>query len=88
MRKSNRTPRSDQNVYPRWWRSGKARPDLARGRYRGDGQYRNPVSVISFNIAEKWAQDVSADVTQEVRRRCDLQLRAVLSQDYGRQAGG
>jgi hypothetical protein len=42
-----------------------------------DGQYKNPVRVVGFNTAEKWSQDVSADVAQELRRRCDLQLRDV-----------
>ena len=42
-----------------------------------DGQYKNPVRVVSFNTAEKWSQDVSADVAQELRRRCDLQMRDV-----------
>jgi hypothetical protein len=41
------------------------------------GQYENPVRVVAFNTAEKWSQDVSADVAHEVRRRCDLQLRDV-----------
>jgi hypothetical protein len=44
-----------------------------------DGQYKDPVRVVSFNTAEKWSQDVSADVAQELRRRCDLQLRDVPS---------
>jgi hypothetical protein len=42
-----------------------------------DGQYKNPVRVVGFNTAEKWSQDVSADVAQELRSRCDLQLRDV-----------
>ena len=42
-----------------------------------DGQYKNPVRVVGFNTAEKWSQDVSADVAGELRRRCDLQLRDV-----------
>jgi hypothetical protein len=42
-----------------------------------EGQYKNPVRVVAFNTAEKWSQDVSADVAQELRRRCDLQLRDV-----------
>jgi hypothetical protein len=25
-----------------------------------EGQYKNPVRVVSFNTAEKWSQDVSA----------------------------
>jgi hypothetical protein len=41
------------------------------------GQYSTPIRVVSFNIAEGWSRDVSADVAQEVRRRCDLQLRDV-----------
>ena len=41
------------------------------------GQYKNPVSVISFNTSERWSQDVSADVAHELRHRCDLQLRDI-----------
>jgi hypothetical protein len=49
-----------------------------------EGQYKAPVRVVSFNTAEKWSQDVSADVAHELRRRCDLQLRDVPSsiQDF------
>jgi hypothetical protein len=55
-----------------------------------DGQYRNPIRVIAFNTAEGWSQDVSADVAQELRRRCDLQLRDVPSsiQDFVEQHEG
>lgn len=42
-----------------------------------EGQYKSPVRVVSFNTAEKWSQDVSADVANELRQRCDLQLRDV-----------
>jgi hypothetical protein len=42
-----------------------------------EGQYKNPVRVVAFNVAEKWSQDVSADVARELRQRCDLQLRDV-----------
>jgi len=42
-----------------------------------EGQYKDPVRVVAFNTAEKWSQDVSADVAHELRRRCDLQLRDV-----------
>jgi hypothetical protein len=41
------------------------------------GQYKNRVRVVAFNTAEKWSQDVSADVAQELRRRCDLQQRDI-----------
>jgi hypothetical protein len=37
------------------------------------GQYKSPIRVVAFNTAERWSQDVSADVAQELRRRCDLQ---------------
>ncbi|WP_029583041.1 hypothetical protein [Bradyrhizobium sp. URHD0069] len=41
------------------------------------GQYKDPVRVIGFNTVEGWSQDVSADVAQELRRRCDLQQRDI-----------
>jgi hypothetical protein len=41
------------------------------------GQYENPVRVVCFNTAEQWSRDVSADVAQELRSRCNLQLRDV-----------
>jgi hypothetical protein len=44
-----------------------------------DGQYNNPIRVIGFNTAEGWSQDVSADVAEELRWRCDLQLRDIPS---------
>jgi hypothetical protein len=49
-----------------------------------DGQYKDPVRVIGFNPAEGWSQDVSEDVAQELRRRCDLQFSDVPSsiQDF------
>jgi hypothetical protein len=43
------------------------------------GQYKNPVRVFAFNTVEGWSQDVSTDVAQELRRRCDLQRRDVPS---------
>jgi hypothetical protein len=42
-----------------------------------DGQYSNPVRVVSFNTAEGWSRDISTDVAEELRRRCDLQMREV-----------
>src|ERR1700722_16173071 len=49
-----------------------------------DSQYRSPVRVVAFNTFEGWSQDVSADIAQELRRRCDLQMRDVPSsiQDF------
>jgi hypothetical protein len=42
-----------------------------------EGEYNNPIRVVAFNTAEGWSQDVSSDIAQEVRRRCDLQMRDV-----------
>jgi hypothetical protein len=49
-----------------------------------DGQYNNPIRVIALNTAEGWSQDVSEDVADELRRRCDLELRDLPSsiQDF------
>src|ERR1700693_217710 len=48
------------------------------------GEYSNPIGAFGFNPIEGWSQDVSHDVAQELRRRCDLQLRDVPSniQDF------
>lgn len=48
------------------------------------GQYSNPVGVFGFNPFEGWSRDVSEDVAQEIRRRCDLQAQDVPStlQDF------
>jgi hypothetical protein len=43
------------------------------------GEYSNPVRVIAFNTAEQWSQNVSEDLANEIRRRCDLQATDVPS---------
>ena len=40
-----------------------------------DGQYNNPVRIISFNTAEGWSRDVSEDVAHKLRQRCADQRR-------------
>jgi hypothetical protein len=93
MRKSNWTPSivpngDDQNVYivvDDFGRLGRAyrETDVERADLEAvimdmlEGQFQNPVRVVGFNTAEKWSQDVSADVAKEIRMRCDLQLRDV-----------
>jgi hypothetical protein len=93
MRRSNWTPSivpsgDDQNVYlvvDDFGRLGRAfrETDVEATDLEAvivdllDGQYKNPIRVVGFNTAEKWSQDVSADVAHELRRRCDLQLRDV-----------
>ena len=38
-----------------------------------EGQYSNPVDIFAFNAAEEWARDVSKEVADEIRYRCDRQ---------------
>jgi hypothetical protein len=68
----------DQNVYivlDDFGRSGRAyrESDVERADLEAvimdmlDGQYKNPVRVVGFNTGEKWSQDVSGDVAQELR---------------------
>jgi hypothetical protein len=33
------------------------------------GEYKNPVCIIAFNIAEGWCRDVTVDVAEELRLR-------------------
>jgi hypothetical protein len=91
MRRSNWTPSivpdgDDQNVYlvvDDFGRNGRAyrETDVENADLETviidllDGQYKNPIRVVAFNTAEGWSQDVSGDVADELRRRCDLQLR-------------
>jgi hypothetical protein len=93
MRKSNWTPsivpnNDDQTVYlvvDDFGRSGRAwrETDFENTDLETvildmlEGQYKNPVRVVAFNTAEKWSQDVSADIAHELRQRCDLQMRDV-----------
>jgi hypothetical protein len=106
MRKSNRTPSivpraDDHDVYlvvddlgrlGRVWREA----DYAATDFETvvtdllDGQYKNPIGIFTFNSAEGWSRDVSADIAAELRRRCDLQLREVPSNlhDFVERYGG
>lgn len=34
-----------------------------------DGQYVEPLKIVSFNIREGWSRDASAEVGQEIERR-------------------
>lgn len=36
------------------------------------GQYNDPLRVVAFNTAERWCEDVSADVAREIQRRADI----------------
>jgi hypothetical protein len=37
-----------------------------------DGQYRNPVRVIALNTAKGWSRDGSAEIADEIARRCAM----------------
>ncbi len=40
-----------------------------------DGQYSNPVRVISLNTAEGWSRDASDDIADALRRRRESERR-------------
>jgi hypothetical protein len=40
-----------------------------------EGQYSNPVCVVSFNTTEGWSRDASDDIADALRRRCELEHR-------------
>lgn len=42
-----------------------------------DSQYNNPIRVVGFNTAECRSRDLSEDIADEIRRRCDLQATEV-----------
>ena len=87
MRKSSWTPSivpdgRDQNVYlvaddlgrlgGIWAEASINRTDLeAVIRDLLNGQFKSPIRVIALNVKEHWSQDVSVDVAEELRRRCD-----------------
>lgn len=35
-----------------------------------EGQYHDPVRVVSFNPSEGWSQDASAEIAAELGQRC------------------
>ena len=41
------------------------------------GQFSDPVRVVAFNTAERWAQDVSKDIALEIQNRSDIDGRDV-----------
>ncbi|MBR0992827.1 hypothetical protein JQ580_19110 [Bradyrhizobium japonicum] len=36
------------------------------------GCFNDPIKVISFNTLEHWMKDISTDVADEIRARCDI----------------
>ena len=55
-----------------------------------EGQYRNPVCVIGFNVSEGWVRDVSEDIARKLRQRCaekDSELPDSLHQFVEQAAG-
>jgi hypothetical protein len=43
------------------------------------GQYKDPVAVAAFNLAERWAGDVSEDIAAELQRRADARAEDLSS---------
>ena len=39
-------------------------------RHLMDGQYSNPIRIVSFNTNEGWSQDASEEIGAELRQRC------------------
>jgi hypothetical protein len=39
-------------------------------RHLMEGQYSNPVRIVSFNTSEGWSQDASEEIAAELRQRC------------------
>jgi hypothetical protein len=40
-----------------------------------EGQYKNPVCVIGFNLSEGWVRDVSEEIARKLRERCAYEDR-------------
>ena len=54
------------------------------------GEFNNPLRVVAFNIAERWADDFSADIAREILHRLDLageELPSCLEGFIARHAG-
>jgi hypothetical protein len=37
------------------------------------GQFNDPIRIVAFNTLEHWAEDVSEEVANEIRARCDIE---------------
>jgi hypothetical protein len=56
-----------------------------------EGQYNDPVRIVSFNTAEGWARDVTEDIAAEIRDRAERSgdglspgLRDFIDREVGR----
>jgi hypothetical protein len=41
-------------------------------RHLMEGQYSNPIRVVSFNTSEGWSEDASEEIAAELRQRCAI----------------
>lgn len=39
-------------------------------RHLMEGQYANPIRIVSFNVTEGWSSDASEEIAVELRQRC------------------
>jgi macrodomain Ter protein organizer (MatP/YcbG family) len=51
------------------------------------GRFNDPIEVLAFNTLEHWTDDLSKDIAQEIRCRCDIagqELPAYLEEFMGK----
>src|SRR5262245_5971464 len=77
-------PGSDRDIYmvldDYGHRLGRAWPEMEEEdtdratllRHLMEGQYTNPIRIVSFNTSEGWSTDASEEIAEELRRRCAL----------------
>jgi hypothetical protein len=55
-----------------------------------DGQFDNPIRVISFNTAERWSRDVSREIADDPRQRLANERREIPAdlEDFIERHGG
>ncbi|WP_063685482.1 hypothetical protein [Bradyrhizobium stylosanthis] len=56
-------------------------------RHLMEGQYSNPVRIVSFNTSEGWSRDASEDIADELHQRCMGEIPVHLEDFIGRNAG-
>jgi hypothetical protein len=75
-------PGSDRDIYmvldDFGYRLGRAWPETGEEhtdrdtllRHLMEGQYSDPIRIVSFNTSEGWSQDASEEIAAELRQRC------------------
>jgi hypothetical protein len=75
-------PGSDRDIYmvldDFGYRLGRAWPEMSEEdtdrdtllRHLMEGQYSDPIRIVSFNTSEGWSQDASEEIAAELRQHC------------------